>query len=73
MLYSGISGEPVELGDQIGSGREGAVYRIIGLPCVAKIYHDPTPVDKIEAMTPLPNPSAKTSVKAPSSDFAEAT
>lgn len=53
MLYSGISGEPVELGDQIGSGREGAVYRIIGLPCVAKIYHDPTPelIDKIEAMT----------------------
>lgn len=52
MLYS-MTGTLVELNDQIGFGREGAVYRIIGSPNVAKIYHDPTPelVDKIEAMT----------------------
>ena len=51
MLYSRTC-TPVELGDQIGSGREGAVYRTIGSPSVVKIYHDPTPqlATKIEAM-----------------------
>lgn len=51
ILYS-RTGAKVELADQIGSGREGAVYRTIGSPNVAKIYHDPTPqlATKIEAM-----------------------
>ena len=52
MLYSDISGELVELADQIGSGREGGVYRIIGSRGIAKIYHDPTPelAGKVEVM-----------------------
>ena len=42
MLYDSY-GKSYELGDEIGCGREGSVYRIVGEPLVAKIYHNPTP------------------------------
>ena len=54
MLYDS-SGKSYELGDEIGCGREGSVYRIVGEPFVAKIYHNPTPqiAHKIESMAAI--------------------
>lgn len=54
MLYT-RSGRSFELGDEIGGGREGSVYRIVGEPFVAKIYHNPTPeiAHKIESMAAI--------------------
>ena len=54
MLYDS-NGRAFELGDEIGCGREGSVYRIVGEPFVAKIYHNPTPetARKIEAMASI--------------------
>lgn len=54
MLYDS-SGRSFELGDEIGCGREGSVYRIMGEPFVAKIYHNPTPqiAHKIESMAAI--------------------
>lgn len=54
MLYDS-SGRAFELGDEIGCGREGAVYRMSGEPLVAKIYHNPTPqiARKIESMAAI--------------------
>lgn len=54
MLYDS-SGRAFELGDEIGCGREGAVYRISGEPLVTKIYHNPTPqiARKIESMAAI--------------------
>lgn len=45
-LYSG-AGHPVELGQALGRGGEGAVHEITGRPSfVAKIYHQPAHPDK---------------------------
>ncbi len=45
-LYSG-AGQPVELGQILGRGGEGAVHDIAGRPgFVAKIYHQPLDADK---------------------------
>lgn len=54
MLYDS-NGRAFELGDEIGCGREGSVYRIVGEPFVAKIYHNPTPqiARKIESMAAI--------------------
>lgn len=54
MLYDN-SGRAFELGDEIGCGREGSVYRIAGEPFVAKIYHNPSPqtARKIESMAAI--------------------
>ncbi len=55
MLYDS-SGRAFELeGDEIGYGRDGSVYRIVGEPFVAKIYHNPTPqiARKIESMAAI--------------------
>lgn len=54
MLYDSY-GKSFELGDEIGCGREGSVYRIVGEPLVAKIYHNPTPqiAHKIESMAAI--------------------
>lgn len=54
MLYDS-SGRAFELGDEMGCGREGSVYRIVGEPFVAKIYHNPTPqiARKIESMAAI--------------------
>lgn len=54
MLYDSY-GKSYELGDEIGCGREGSVYRIVGEPFVAKIYHNPTPqiAHKIESMAAI--------------------
>ena len=55
MLYDS-SGRAFELADEeIGCGREGSVYRIVGEPFVAKIYHNPTPqiARKIESMASI--------------------
>lgn len=55
MLYDS-SGRAFELeGDEIGYGRDGSVYRIVGEPFVAKIYHNPTPqiARKIESMASI--------------------
>lgn len=54
MLYDS-SGRAFELGDEMGCGREGSVYRIVGEPFVAKIFHNPTPQisRKIESMAAI--------------------
>ena len=54
MLYDS-NGRAFELGDEIGCGREGSVYRIVGEPFVAKVYHNPTPqiARKIESMASI--------------------
>lgn len=54
MLYD-RNGRAFELGGEIGYGREGSVYRIVGEPFVAKIYHNPTPqiARKIESMAAI--------------------
>lgn len=53
MVLYNSDGRAYELADGVlGLGREGSVYRIVGEPLVAKIYHKPTPetARKIEAM-----------------------
>lgn len=54
MLYD-KSGRTFELGDEVGFGREGSTYRIVGEPFVAKIYHNATPqiARKIESMASI--------------------
>lgn len=54
MLYD-KSGRTFELGDEVGFGREGSTYHIVGEPFVAKIYHNPTPqtARKIESMASI--------------------
>lgn len=54
MLYDS-SGRAFELGDEMGCGREGSVYRIVGEPFVAKIFHNSTPQisRKIESMAAI--------------------
>ena len=45
-LYNS-AGQPVDLGQLIGRGGEGAVYEIPGRPSfVAKVYHQPVHPDK---------------------------
>lgn len=59
-LYSG-AGHPVELGQVLGQGGEGAVHEITGRPSfVAKIYHQPTHPDKalkLESMAHQAHPA----------------
>ena len=53
MVLYNSDGRAYELADgALGLGREGSVYRIVGEPLVAKVYHNPTPetARKIEAM-----------------------
>lgn len=54
MLYDS-DGRTFELGGEIGFGREGSVYHIVGEPFVAKIFHNPTPqtARKIESMAAI--------------------
>ena len=55
VLYNN-DGRAYELADgALGRGREGSVYRIVGEPLVAKVYHNPTPetARKIEAMASI--------------------
>lgn len=54
MLYNS-GGRAYELGEELGRGREGTVFRIVGKPLVAKVYHNPTPetARKIEAMASI--------------------
>ena len=54
MLYD-KNGRAFELGDEVGFGREGSTYYIVGEPFVAKIYHNPTPqiTRKIESMASI--------------------
>lgn len=54
MLYD-RNGKAYRLGDEMGYGREGSAYRIVGEPFVAKIYHNPTPqiARKIESMAAI--------------------
>lgn len=54
MLYD-KSGRTFELGDEVGFGREGSTYHVVGEPFVAKIYHNPTPqiARKIESMASI--------------------
>lgn len=54
MLYD-KNGRTFELGDEVGFGREGSTYHIVGEPFVAKIYHNPTPqiARKIESMASI--------------------
>lgn len=54
MLYDS-GGRAFELGGEIGFGREGSTYHVVGEPFVAKIYHNPTPqiARKIESMASI--------------------
>jgi len=54
MLYD-KNGRAFELGDEVGFGREGSTYHIVGEPFVAKIYHNATPqiTRKIESMASI--------------------
>lgn len=54
MLYNS-GGRAYELGEELGRGCEGTVFRIVGKPLVAKVYHNPTPetARKIEAMASI--------------------
>ena len=56
MVLYNSDGRAYELADgALGLGREGSVYRIVGEPLVAKVYHNPTPetARKIEAMAAI--------------------
>ena len=55
MVLYNSGGRAYELADELGRGREGSVYRIVGEPLVAKVYHNPTPetARKIEAMASI--------------------
>ena len=55
MVLYNSDGRAYELRDELGRGREGSVYRTVGEPLVAKVYHNPTPetARKIEAMASI--------------------
>src|SRR3954469_6388923 len=59
--YSDTQGQRVDLGEVVGRGGEGTVYRILGNSAqVAKIYHEnltASRAEKIEAMVTVPSPS----------------
>src|SRR5438552_583250 len=45
------SGQPITLGSELGVGGEGSVFELSGTPgLVAKVYHKPLPIPRVEKL-----------------------